>query len=79
MYTSGWAHRSEETNRNWEQEVAGKRGGNGIAACEGDGREDKQERRKSREQEGKLKGGKGESIRSIAESVLTLSQGSDDL
>lgn len=44
----------------------------------GGGAEDKQERWKSRK-ERKLKGGKGERVGSITESVLTQSQGCDDL
>lgn len=44
-------------NRNWEQEAAGKRRGKGKAySSEGGDAEDKQERWKSREQEGKFKG-----------------------
>lgn len=43
MYRSGWAHRSERMNRNWKQEVAGKRGREEKqTAHEGGGAEEKQ-------------------------------------
>lgn len=48
MYRSDWAHRSERMDRNWEQEVAGKRGGEGKhTAREGGGAKEKQKRWKS--------------------------------
>lgn len=48
MYRLGWAHRSERMNGNWEQEVAGKRGGEGKQiAREGGGAGEKQKRWKS--------------------------------
>lgn len=48
MCRSDWAHRSERMDRNWEQEVAGKRGGEGKhTAHEGGGTKEKQKRWKS--------------------------------